>query len=297
MAVTEYIRSLSLDFNGSVNYGNLHSEITLNPNISTSLFNNNPFSSDAIADTVTIRFDNTLTSPEETELDTVIIPSHAGIPSPVRILSLLPNSYGIDPLVAPVNLDYKTGLTSRLHAKRTIVLGEVTQVEWYQNYDGTTFSDLVIKVNILYTRDPMGLAIYRDTTREWYHEDSTLAQPIKSTRKWYLGNDRSMELEKRAKNALAAQKTAGLGAIVVDQITNHGKTQSEAVAIGIGYADEWFTYFSQQVSNFKETNSRQYWDAIIDLENQTPELDLQWARDTPGFMDAVKTEVNFGGWV
>jgi hypothetical protein len=202
-----------------------------------------------------------------------------------------------NPELAPIDLNYKTSLISRLHAKRTVTLGEVVQVEWYGEYDGTNFSDLVLKTSISYTRDPMGLAIHRDTIREWYLENESIASPTKITRKWYLGIDRTAELRRRAENAIAAQNTLGLGVIVQDQMTNHGKTQEEAVAIGLGWADKWYDYFENEIIKFYKTNSRIFFDKIQEFQdNPSPPSDMQWAQDTPGFLDTVKAEINFGEW-
>jgi len=81
MAVTEYTRSLSGAFGGSVNSGKLRAEIGANLNIVTGMDDNAPVSMDAGADTVTMRFKDALTTAEELELDTVVIPAHDSSPS------------------------------------------------------------------------------------------------------------------------------------------------------------------------------------------------------------------------
>jgi hypothetical protein len=81
MAVTEYSRSLSIVFGGSVNSGNLRSEIGANLNITTGMDDNAPVSVDAGADAVIMRFKNALPAGEELELDTVVIPAHDSTPS------------------------------------------------------------------------------------------------------------------------------------------------------------------------------------------------------------------------
>ena len=74
-------------------------------------------------------------------------------------------------LEAPIDHNYITDLTIRLHPKRTMVKGEVQKVEWFSD-EATT--DLILKVDINYTRDPLGFALDRTTIRTWINEDETI---------------------------------------------------------------------------------------------------------------------------
>ena len=51
------------------------------------------------------------------------------------------------------NIDYTCELTQSLYPKRTLVQGELQLVEWYSDVGLT---DLVLKVDIVYTRDECG---------------------------------------------------------------------------------------------------------------------------------------------
>lgn len=296
--MTTYTYNLDTDFSGSVNTGRLRSEIADDPAITTLLSSDRPVSVDGGTRIVSLMFEAALSSSEETALNALVAAHDGSPPSPPKILRYVTEPGLFDPTVAPVDLDYTTGLTRRLHAKRTVVLGEVTQVDWYANYDDVNdvHSDLILKVSITYTRNPLGLPLKRDTVRTWVAEDESDASPTKATTKYYRGNERTVEIKRRATNALSMQNTIGLGIIVQDQMTNYGKTYDEAVAIGLGWADEWYIFFEDKIRQFESTNSRSYFDAIQDLQNELPEVNLQWSRDTPGFLDAVKAEVNFGGW-
>ena len=66
-------------------------------------------------------------------------------------------------------------LVNPLFPKRTIIQGEVQKVEWYSSYDiaTDTLSNLVLEVDISYTRDANGMALYRHVTRTWINEDET----------------------------------------------------------------------------------------------------------------------------
>jgi hypothetical protein len=65
-------------------------------------------------------------------------------------------------------VDYKVQTVTNLFPKRTFVRGELQLVEWFSDAEMT---DLVIKTEIQYTRDPFGFATSRTTTRTWYDFD------------------------------------------------------------------------------------------------------------------------------
>jgi len=72
----------------------------------------------------------------------------------------------------PSRLDYDI---LGLYKKPTIIKGELVLVEYYRNYDGVTYSDLVIKETRQYLRDPQTtLAYKRIQTSTWYMEDDSI---------------------------------------------------------------------------------------------------------------------------
>lgn len=83
------------------------------------------------------------------------------------------------------NIDYKIELTQSLYAKRTMIQGEVTQVDWYSDI---ALTDKVIRVNVSYNRDSIGFALNRTTTRTWINEDETDHPDVKVTQKDYTIN-------------------------------------------------------------------------------------------------------------
>jgi len=296
--LTKYTYSIANDMPGGVVRGDLLMGELQSPSSGISIQVDHINTNDDVLD---IWFSDVLSAGEKTLLDGDtsnpaggLLAGHDPDSRKSKIFRYALDHHGYNLYEAPVDLDYTSGLTRRLHAKRTIVLGEVTNVQWYADYNDSTdtFSDLIIDVSVTYTRNAMGLPLYRDTVRTWYLEDGTAASPTKTTRKYYRGNERTDELERRAKNAVAMMNTIGLGLIISDQMTNHSKTYPEAVAIGIGYASQWYNWFSANIEEFQRTNSRLFWDAIQALTAP----DLQWAHDTPGFLAAVSAEVNFGGW-
>lgn len=63
-------------------------------------------------------------------------------------------------------------------------LGDFTTIEYYKNYDGTTYSDLEVKETLTYSRDvTTGLLTERDIDIEWYDKGSVIE--TKTTKKHY----------------------------------------------------------------------------------------------------------------
>lgn len=87
---------------------------------------------------------------------------------------------------APIEHNYISGLSENLYPKRTFVKGELQKVEWFSD---TTCTDLVLKVEISYTRDAIGFATERTTVRTWINEDGTENSKVKTTKKNYTIND------------------------------------------------------------------------------------------------------------
>ena len=102
------------------------------------------------------------------------------------INTLLPGySEGDDTTESPVGIDYKTGLTTRLQERETMVAGELIRVEYFRSYIDGVFVDLVIDVNITYNRNEAGELISRSVLREWYLEDGSPGEHTKTTVKHY----------------------------------------------------------------------------------------------------------------
>ena len=127
---------------------------------------------------------------------------------------------------APMGLNYKNGLTTKLHSKRYFTQGELQKVEWYANPDLT---DLVLIVDIQYKRDSLGFASERITTRTWINEDESEASPKKITKKVY-SNDTLSQIEegiKRRGNIVKGLQMPVLGSMLATIPTNEGESEPE----------------------------------------------------------------------
>lgn len=98
------------------------------------------------------------------------------------------------------------------HKKRTIVFGELRTVEYYKNFDGTNYSDLIVRESRTYTRNNLGLVQYRTLFVEWFLDDNTLGTTV-TTIKYYSPIESIDEGIDRRTNVISDAKIYVLGAV------------------------------------------------------------------------------------
>lgn len=147
---------------------------------------------------------------------------------------------------SPLNLNYKI---LSLYRKEYITSsgahnGELNKVEYYVNYDGTTYSNLALTEYRVYTRDPNTLlALYRTQTVNWYLTNGSIGE-TKVTIKYYNPSDQIDEGITRRDNILNNAKLYllsqiglenGLGLIVslLDQIYMYQQGYTPALMTAI----------------------------------------------------------------
>ena len=102
----------------------------------------------------------------------------------------------------PSQLDYDI---MGYHKKRTIIKGELTKVEYYKNFDGVNYSDLIVEETRQYTRNEIGLALYRTQNSKWYLENNTVGLE-KTFIKYYTMNEMLSETMTRSTNIINEAK-------------------------------------------------------------------------------------------
>ena len=149
------------------------------------------------------------------------------------------------------NIDYKKELSQSLIPKRTVVQGEVTQVDWYKSLDGDMNPvDLVLKVEVAYTRDASGFATSRVTTRTWYNEDESEHAEKKITNKYYFVNpsdmiDEGLRRRKLLVNSLQIPTMTFMSEVLMPL----GHTQESVVLKGREFMDDYESDFNKFVDN------------------------------------------------
>jgi hypothetical protein len=97
------------------------------------------------------------------------------------------------------------------HKKRTVTKGELLVVEYYNEYDGTTYSDLQVKEERTFNRDAVGLVTSRAMTISWYANNEVVC--IGETIKYYSPAEAIEEGITRRKNIIADAKIYCLSTI------------------------------------------------------------------------------------
>ena len=99
-----------------------------------------------------------------------------------------------------------------LHKKRIILKGELKTVEYYRNFNGVIYSDLVVKETREYIRNPIGLVQYRILKAEYYMTDDVIGL-TKSFTKYYTPQESIQEGIDRRSNIIDDAKIIMLGTV------------------------------------------------------------------------------------
>jgi hypothetical protein len=148
-------------------------------------------------------------------------------PKALRIYALLDYSGNVSE--PPLEVDYITGLKTKLHRKQTMLRGEVQQELFYKNFDGTTYSNLVVKELHTYVRDSFGFCKSRITTVSWIYEDDTECTIKKTWTKYYDNLQMIEEGIQRRSNIVKSLQPKVLGLL---QMTMSASEQPNIIPYG-----------------------------------------------------------------
>ncbi len=141
----------------------------------------------------------------------------------------------------PIVVDYDI---MGFHKKRTIVFGELIKVEYYESYDGNTYSNLIVEETREFTRDVnTGLVQHRTQSSKWYLTDNTVGL-IKNTIKYYTLEEAIQEGIDRRSNVIAKAKSYVL------------------VQIGQSYSFDLLTSVKNEIQYFYDGHTQPLRDAI-----------------------------------
>lgn len=151
------------------------------------------------------------------------------------------------------NIDYKTDIASGMNLipKRTVSQGEVTKVDWYKSLDETqTPIDLVLTVDIAYTRDATGFATFRNTVRTWINRDESENADKKYTSKFYFVNPSDMITEGYRRRKLLVQSIQIPSMqFMMEVLMPLGYTQQSIILQGRAFMDDYEGDFSRFIEN------------------------------------------------
>lgn len=196
-----------------------------------------------------------------------------------KIYRFIPESYRYVKNHAPIGHDYKVGLTTTLFPKRYFNKGELYKVEYFSDEAQT---DLVVNVDINYTRDALGFATERTTTRTWYREDGTAHPDIKVTKKIYANDTLSQIKEgiKRRGNVVEGLQMPVLGSMLATVAAKSGETEPERQGRILLMGRKFLADYKEEFTNYiqdsnkeilsKITAANDFWlENVIDVNGTT----------------------------
>lgn len=150
-------------------------------------------------------------------------------------------------------INYKLGLKQSLIPVRSVVKGEVQKVIWYKSLDAEMKpSEPILKVDITYSRDGSGFALFRTSKRTWYNIDGSENEETKNTEKYYFVNESDMIDEGIKRRTLLIK---GLQIPVMKgmmaSLVPKGYSETSALLLGRHFMDDYRTSFE----DFKQNSS------------------------------------------
>ena len=142
-------------------------------------------------------------------------------------------------------------LTSSMIPVREKVQGEVRKVTWYRTLDVNQVPiDPIIEVNISYTRDGSGFALFRTTARTYFNRDGSPNPDIKYSQKFYYINKGDMIVEGYKRRKLLVQEVQipaleFLTAVLMPL----GYSETACLLRGRAFMDDYELLFNKFVDN------------------------------------------------
>lgn len=155
----------------------------------------------------------------------------------------------LDASVFPGHIDYKTGLTTRLHPVHELAKGELQKTVYYAVTDGVTFSIPVLQVTFVWHRDANGFIMRRDSEITYYMNDGSLSVETKQMQKYYNEQESIDEGRRRRRNIV---NDINLTVVGLMQMTINDKTDDEILQMG----RDWYATNKDDIDNFVETSEQ-----------------------------------------
>lgn len=175
----------------------------------------------------------------------------------------------LDKTVFPGHINYKTGLTTRLHPVHTITRGELNKTIYYGTSDGTIYSTPVLEVTFNWLRDASGFCYRRDSSIAYYLSDGTLSAATKNMTKYY-NNQESIEEGRRRRQNIVNELSLVLVGLLHQTVFD--KTNEEILQLG----RDWFKINKTDVETFVEASDKAIYNVILTdttwwLDNVVPD--------------------------
>jgi len=280
MAQTKYTYSIANDtLNGGVNE-KLSDELNATAIVTTL------DRIDTDDDVLDIYYADALSEGDETIL-TNAIAAHDNTKKEFKIYGCMRNP-AYDKSEYPCAVNFKTDLMYRLHPKNTFTAGVLTKIEYYKDYDGTTYSDKILEEIIEYTYDSANLATSRTTSIYWYYTDESQSENCKTLLKYYTPTESIQESQRRRQNILDSLQLAIVGLIM--------QTESVDMATAMNLGAIFLDAYEHETKSWIITPN------LYALQNRlnaevTGETDYQWLFNPIGggltVRDYMLSQINY----
>lgn len=140
----------------------------------------------------------------------------------------------------PLDVDFKTGLKTKLFPEWKMVKGAPEEVIYYKNCQplglgNYSYSDPIVKIMFSFDRDGLGLAIQKIRRIYWFTDAGTWSEEFKEMTEVFTNSEAIAEAEKRRKNIIDALKVETIGLIMLTM----GVDQKTAAGLGTLFLSEF----------------------------------------------------------
>lgn len=188
-------------------------------------------------------------------------------------------------------INYKLGLKESLIPVRSVVKGEVQKVVWYRTLDANMIPvEPILKVDISYTRDASGFALFRTTVRTWYNLDGTENPETKPSSKYYFINESDMIDEGIKRRTLLVKELQipvmkGMTSALIPK----GYSETSALLLGRHFMDDYrtsFEDFKQNSSTITDASDPNYGKkaVVVKVENESDTEYVKFLDEAPAVL-------------
>jgi len=162
----------------------------------------------------------------------------------------------------PMSVDFVTGINTKLHRKSVLIKGECVSEEYYENYDGTTYSGLMVKEDSAYARDSLGFPVSKAVTVTWYLNNGDAHPSTKTWTKYYSNLEKIQEGKIRRGNLVSALQMPTIGLISI-AMTGTPNPTPEAILEGRKFMAD----YSKEMTIYIEDSNKDVLGALSDTLN------------------------------
>jgi hypothetical protein len=137
-----------------------------------------------------------------------------------KIYDFISDKAKYDTTKPPLSLDFRTSLSIVLHRKSTVIKGECTTEEYYENCSvnaqgNLTYTNLIVSEHHAFTRDPLGFPVFRKSHVHYYDKNGIESSETKNWTKFYSPLEKIQEGKTRRSNLVDNLQMPVIGLISI----------------------------------------------------------------------------------